>query len=113
MKTFDLNNKTFVLVRNSENGLVNSDTIFEYKQDDNLVTAKYRGGAIRYGKIIARLENDQLHMFYQFMTNQDELKAGRAIAALGINEHNKIEMKLNWQWLTEGHEQGTSEYVEY
>jgi hypothetical protein len=112
MKTYDLNNKRFVLVKNSENGLVNSETIFEYKQEGNLVTADYYGGMIRYGKIIARLENDQLQMSYQFMTIHDEVKAGKAISTLSKTENSKIKMKLNWQWLTEGQEQGVSEYNE-
>ena len=41
MKTINFNNKRFILIDNSENGKVNSDTIFEYKQDGNLVTADY------------------------------------------------------------------------
>jgi hypothetical protein len=112
MKTFDLNNKTFTLVKNSENGLVNSETIFEYSQDGNLVTADYEGGTIRHGKIIARLEVDQLQMFYQFMTIDGELKAGRAMAALSMTTNDKIRMQLNWQWLTGAFERGISEYIE-
>jgi len=93
MTTFNFNNKTFSLIENSENGKVNPDTIFEYKQHSNLVTADYYGGSIKYGKIIARLNEDRLDMLYQCLTIDDELKAGKALAKI---THNK----------------GTSEYIE-
>lgn len=50
MNKINFNHKTFSLIANSENGKVNSETIFEYKQNGNLVTADYYGGTIRYGK---------------------------------------------------------------
>lgn len=75
MKTFDFNNKRFVLIQNSDNGQVNTETIFNYKQDNNLVTADYFGGTIKYGKIIAELKEDQLNMLYQCFTTDNQLKA--------------------------------------
>ena len=53
MSGFNFNNKTFSLIENSENGKVNSETIFKYKQEGHLVTADYYGGIIKYGKIRA------------------------------------------------------------
>jgi hypothetical protein len=112
MKKIDFNNKTFALVENSENGKVNAATIFKYKQEGNLVTADYSGGTIKYGKIIAKLENHKLQMLYQCLTVEDELKAGKAIAAISLNGQNKIKLKLNWEWLGENMETGISEYIE-
>ena len=112
MKIFSFHNKTFTLVQNSEHGSTDSQTIFHYQQEGDLVTADYSGGTIRYGKIIARLENDQLNMLYQCMTTEGELKAGKAFAKLSFNESEKIKMQLNWEWLNDNREKGTSEYVE-
>ena len=53
MEKLDFNNKAFSLIENSKNGKVNTETIFTFSQDGNLVTADYHGGSIRYGKIIA------------------------------------------------------------
>ena len=50
MSTYNFDNKRFALIQNSESGQVNSETFFEYKQQDNLVTADYFGGTIKYGK---------------------------------------------------------------
>lgn len=112
MPKFNFHNKTFYLLENSEDGTVNSDTIFKYKQSENIVTAKYYGGSIRYGKIIALLENNTLNMLYQCVTKENKLKAGKAIAKIEATKNNKIKLKLNWEWLNGKNEKGTSEYIE-
>jgi len=110
--SYNLNNKRFALIDNSDNGEVDASTIFEYQQNENIVTAKYYGGTVKYGKIIAVLKEDQLDMLYQCVTVEDELKAGKAIANITTTSSGKIKLSLNWQWLTEKGDNGTSEYVE-
>ena len=112
MKKFDFNNKRFALIQNSDNGQVDTETIFNYKQEDNLVTADYFGGTIKYGKIIAELKSDELNMLYQCLTTDYQLKAGKAIAQISLTENGKIKLSLNWQWLTNGNDKGKSEYIE-
>ena len=112
MSEFNFHNKTFYLVENSESGKVNADTVFNYQQKENIVTADYSGGTIKYGKIIATLDNNILHMLYQCVTSENELKAGKAIAKISLTETYKIHLKLNWQWLNGNQEKGVSEYLE-
>lgn len=112
MNNFNFNNKRFVLIQNSANGQVNTETVFEYKQDGNLVTADYFGGTIKYGKIIAELKGDKLNMLYQCMTTDNQLKAGKAIAQISLAENGKMKLSLDWEWLTNGNQKGTSEYLE-
>ena len=112
MADINFNGKKFVLVDNAKNGTVTSDTIFEYKQDGDLVTADYHGGIIKYGKIIARVEGEKLIMLYQCITKENEMKAGKAIAEISLTENNKIKLILDWQWLTDDLTTGKSEYIE-
>ena len=112
MTKFNFNNKRFALIQNSDSGQVNSETVFEYKQEGNLVTADYFGGTIRYGKIIAVLKDDELIMLYQCLTTDNELKAGKAIAKISVTDIGKMTLYLNWEWLTKGNEKGTSDYIE-
>ena len=51
-------------------------------------------------------------MLYQCLTMDNELKAGKALAKITLNKHNKMRLKLDWQWLTAEGTTGTSEYVE-
>ena len=90
MSEFNFNNKIFYLLENSESGKVNSDTVFKYQQKDNVITADYYGGTIKYGKIIATLENNQLNMLYQCVTDEGQLKAGKALATVSFTESQKI-----------------------
>ena len=113
MSKFDFNNKTFSLLENSENGKVNSETQFKYKQEGDLVSADYSGGTIKFGKIIGHLNNNKLNMLYQCITTENELKAGKAIAKISLTEHNKIKLKLDWEWLDDSDDKGTSEYIEH
>nr|WP_320119511.1 hypothetical protein [uncultured Marinifilum sp.] len=112
MKPFDFNKKKFSLIENTESGKVNSDTVFEFYQKDDLVTANYFGGTIKYGKIIALLNGNKLNMIYQCVTTDNELKAGKAIADISLNENEKIKLNLRWEWLNKANEKGTSEYLE-
>lgn len=112
MKNLSFNNKKFVLVQNSKTGKVNSETLFFYKQERDLVTADYQGGTVRYGKIIALLENDKLDMLYQCVTDEGQLKAGKALATVSFTESQKIRLKLNWEWITGENSRGNSEYIE-
>jgi hypothetical protein len=112
MDKFNFNNKRFALIQNSDSGEVNTETVFEYKQEDNLVTADYFGGTIKYGKIIAVLKGEQLNMVYQCLTTDGELKAGKAIGQISLEENGKMKLSLDWEWLTNGSEKGKSEYIE-
>tara|TARA_B100000809_G_C15008920_1_gene484214 strand:- start:683 stop:1024 length:342 start_codon:yes stop_codon:yes gene_type:complete len=112
MEIYNLNDKKFVLLENSENGEVDSTTIFEYQQKDDLVTAKYHGGTIKYGKIIAHIEGDELEMLYQCSTIDNQLKAGKALAKISTTEQGKIKLSLNWEWLNGNDDKGKSEYIE-
>ena len=73
---YDINNKTFLLLQNSDSGEVDESTSFYYNQKGNLVTAEYSSGSIEYGKIIAILKEDHLDMLYQCVTKDSKLKAG-------------------------------------
>lgn len=111
MSRINFNNKTFKLLANSNNGKVDSETIFKYRQEGDLVTADYQGGAIIYGKIIAQLQQDKLQMLYNCYTTDKELKSGKAIAHISITSTGKIKLVLNWEWI-ENHKTGTSTYIE-
>ena len=112
MKNFNFNNKTFVLLENSKKGKVNAETVFKYKQEGDLVTAEYFGGTIRYGKIVGLLQGDDLKMLYQCLTVDNELKAGKASAKVAYTNTGRLKLDLNWQWITDNNEKGTSQYIE-
>ncbi len=90
MPNFDFNNKQFSTKKNSSGGQANEETVFTYQQDGDLVTADYAGGGIRHGKIIARLKDDSLDMLYQCLTDDGQLKAGKALAIISFDDTGKM-----------------------
>ncbi|MGB5647005.1 hypothetical protein [Muriicola sp.] len=113
MKKIDFHNKRFALIENSEKGTVNKDTVFEFQQTGDLVTATYYGGPIKLGKIIALLKKDTLDMRYHCVTSENELKAGKAMAKISHTDLGKIKLTLRWEWLDSSNEKGISEYLEH
>jgi len=90
---------------------VNSETCFHYKQQGTHVTADYSGGTVIKGSLVGQLIASELLMLYHCITTSNELKAGKATAQLTTNSDGRIELHLQWEWLTsEG--AGKSVYVE-
>jgi hypothetical protein len=51
-------------------GVVTSDTIFEFTQEEDVVSAKYTGGGIKLGYLIGKLEGKDLGV--QLFSNSKE-----------------------------------------
>jgi hypothetical protein len=51
-------------------------------------------------------------MLYQCVTDERQLKAGKALATVSFTESQKIRLKLNWEWITGEISRGNSEYIE-
>ncbi len=109
---YDFDNKRFTIVQNSANGKADAQTQFRFSQEGDLVTAEYFGGDIRSGKIIAKLIGNQLDMRYQCITSSGELKSGKAMADISVDDRGKIRLHLDWEWLDGDGSGGRSEYVE-
>lgn len=108
----NLEGKIFTLLKNSTTGEADESTIFEYNQDEELVTAEYKGGNIRYGKVIGKITGDELEMIYQCITNKGELKCGKSKGVVKFTEKGKMKLEFEWGWLNEGQFTGRSEYIE-
>ena len=52
------NNKKFRVFENSENGETTTETIFEYKQNGNILTSNYNGGQIISGHLIGLVDDN-------------------------------------------------------
>ncbi len=107
-----LQNKKFVPVANSENGEVSDQTVFYFTQENDKVEATYRGGSIMSGNIIGRFTPEgEMELLYHCLTATMELRAGKARVKIS-NEHGKIKLTMQWQWLNGDRSAGSSEYIE-
>ena len=103
------NNKKFRPIQNSENGETTEDTIFEYKQIDNILTANYKGGNILKGHLIGVVDkNGNIDMRYHQVNLKGELMTGICSSKPGIYKNGKIRLYENWKWTSGNKSNGTS-----
>lgn len=107
-----LDNKKFK-VKENQQGISSSKTIFHYAQTDEIITANYAGGKIKSGSIIGKqISENQIELLYHCLTNDGELLAGRSSGTVTKNENDLLEINFDWKWLNGDQSSGKSHYIE-
>lgn len=102
-------NKTFRPAAASINGDVNTETVFIYRQDGNIVTASYAGGNVLSGHLIALAdEQGNLDMRYHHINTQNELMTGTCTSTPVVLGNGKIILNEKWQWTSGDMSRGES-----
>jgi hypothetical protein len=110
----DYDNRRFVSVSNSDNGEVGSATVFHYRHEGDLVWATYRGGAIVFGSLIAKVdESDCLEMRYQHLNSAGELMTGKCLSTPEVLPDGRLRLREVWQWTSGDFSQGESIIEEF
>lgn len=102
-------NKIFRPSQNSENGETSEETIFQYKQEGNILTSEYSGGKIAKGQLIGLVdENGNIDMRYHQVNTSGELMTGFCKSAPEILPNGKIRLHETWQWTSGDLSKGNS-----
>ena len=113
LQKLSLDNRVFVPVENSDNGVVSGKTRFHFWQDGMVFYADYFGGDVREGHIIGTFDEDGAgNLLYHCLTTNNQLKAGKAKAVFSKMEDNRLAFELDWEWITGDHSWGQSRYEE-
>ena len=103
------NGKKFKPISNTSNSETSSDTIFEYRQKGQLLTAEYSGGAIKYGHLIGLVdEMGNIDMRYHQLNQNDELMTGLCRSTPEILPNGKIRLHEKWKWTSGDQSEGES-----
>jgi hypothetical protein len=106
---YNYNNRVFRSLSNSNNGEVNNETVFEYAQSGNIVTAVYKGGNIIKGNLIALVdEQGKLDMRYQHINSYGQLMTGICISTPEMLSNGKLRLHEEWQWTCADESKGES-----
>lgn len=82
---------------------MNGETLFEYQQSGDLLTATYRGGGIRLGSMLGTVGPDgHLHFCYHHLTDQGELRSGVCRSRPELLPDGRIRLYESWQWTLGG-----------
>jgi len=99
----------FKPIFNTENGEIAEDILFHYKQDENIVTAEYKGSNIKIGHLIGIVaENGSIDFRYHQINNLGQLRTGICQSYPEILENGKIRLYEKWQWASDDMSSGNS-----
>ena len=103
------NNKVFKPISNTDNGETSNETIFQYKQVGNIVTATYSGGKIIQGHLIGLVDSfGNIEMRYHQVNDKNELMTGICKSTPEILANGKIRLHEAWEWTSGDKSTGTS-----
>ena len=101
-------NRKFRPVSNSENGEVDSDTIFTYQQEGNIVSCSYGGNQIIQGHLIGLVdEHGAIDMRYHQVNKKGALMTG-ICKSTPRYEHGRLRLYEAWQWTSGDLSKGNS-----
>ena len=113
IKRFNLDEKIFKALSNSDNGEVGDDTLFYYSQTNNIISANYYGGDILKGHLIGKqLESGEFDFVYHHINTKNELKIGKCLSKAKKLDDGRLKLYEKWQWLCDDMSSGTSELIE-
>jgi hypothetical protein len=109
MNRINYDNRRFFSAANSGNGEVGAATVFHYHHEGDVVWATYRGGAIIFGSLIAKVDDDDcLDMRYQHLNSGGELMTGKCRSTPEILPDGRLRLREVWQWTSGDFSRGES-----
>ena len=108
-KQLNYNAKKFKPVQNSVNGETSAETVFEYKQEGEILSGTYSGGQIKKGQLIGLVdENGNIEMRYHQVNIHGELMTGICFSKPEISTDGKIKLHEDWEWTSGDKSKGKS-----
>ncbi len=103
------NGKRFSPVSNTENGEVDAETVFHYKQQGNVLSCDYSGNTILQGHLIGLVSDEgQIDMRYHQVNTQGILMTGTCRSTPEILPDGRIRLHESWQWTSGDGSKGSS-----
>lgn len=103
------NEKIFKPIKSSGNSETTNDTIFRYKQNENILTAEYSGGSIKQGHLIGIVAEDgTIEMRYHQVNQSGNLMTGICVSKPEILPNGKIRLHEKWKWTSGDKSEGVS-----
>ena len=112
MCRFNYDNRHFVGVVNYDDGDFTRQTVFHYRQIEDVVWGTYRGGGVVFGTLVARVnDNGELDMRWQHASTDGTLKTGTSRSV--PEQLSDGRLRLHEQWCTtSGQRTGGTSVVE-
>jgi hypothetical protein len=86
------------VVQTAPNGVVGSDTVFEFSQVGDIVTASYSGGRVGVGYLVGILKGDTLSFRYCQVSDEDHVDGGSSNAKIETMDGGRIRLIESFKW---------------
>jgi hypothetical protein len=108
---FDLNGVRMRTASTAATGVVSADTILEFSQQGNVVSARYRGGSIVDGYLIGLINGAEMTFRYVQADQAGNLDCGVSNGKFSILPDGRLQLEEEFQWLTRP-SRGTNRFVQ-
>jgi len=96
---FDLDRKTFHIISNDGPGTeVNEETVFHFRQQEDIAHADYAGGGVRFGKLLGIISGAAMTHRYIQVNQRGEFQAGRSTVVIEQTANGKLRLIDTWTW---------------
>ncbi|MFH5800578.1 hypothetical protein [Haladaptatus sp. CMAA 1911] len=90
--------RMFKSTANDADGDVGGDTYFRFEQTDDLIHARYEGGAVRLGYLVGLHLGDTLDFRYTHVTVDGETATGRSVDRIEQLDDDRLRLHEEWEW---------------
>lgn len=98
MSAPSLDGRRFAAVADVDGGDVGPDTVFHYAQQDDVVHARYSGGAVRLGFLVGRRDGDDLAFRYVQLRADGSTASGRCASRIEALPDGRLRLHETWAW---------------
>jgi hypothetical protein len=102
-----LHGRRFRSVAEVAGGDVGTDTVFEYEEEDGVVSAMYAGGAVRLGFLVGTRTGLKVSFRYAQLRTDGTTATGRCDSIIENLDDGRLRMHERWAWESQPGE-GTS-----
>lgn len=95
----DFHKKQFAVIKNDGVEVeVNTETVFNFYQNLELIYAEYKGGKVKYGEIFGLIESNNVQFYYSQTNFSGEKNQGSSKGEIKILENKKLQLLDRWEW---------------
>ncbi len=98
MKKISLDGLMMNAVESDENGVINQNTIFRFRQEGQKVYAEYQGGRVDQGYLVGIRTASGLQFRYCQLESDGSLNGGLSNCEIVSGPNNKIQIIEKFQW---------------
>ncbi|OHV27824.1 hypothetical protein CC117_08640 [Parafrankia colletiae] len=93
-----MDGRRFAPVGDVTGGEIGVGTLFDYRQDRDLVEATYAGGRIRRGHLVGTVAGDTLDFRYVQLHTDGTTASGHCVSVVEELPDGRLRLSETWQW---------------